>query len=88
MQRRGTKSEAELIATVANIHDGEACLRYAQRAMKAGMPALAAACEERAKALKPFKATSVKKTPGLRSKAGNGTHEDARRRGTGARDAD
>jgi hypothetical protein len=30
--------------------------------MKGGMPALAAACEERAKILKPFKAPSAKKT--------------------------
>lgn len=69
MEIKRTKTEAELITTVANIHDAEACLRYAQRAMKAGMPALAAACEERVKTLKPFKTPSVKKTGTPRSKA-------------------
>jgi len=49
------KTEAELIATVANIQDAERSLLFAQRAIKAGMPALAAACEERAKALTPIK---------------------------------
>ena len=69
MEKKRTKTEAELITAVANIHDAEACLRYAQRAMEAGMPVLAAACEERAKTLKPFKALGVKKTPAPRSKA-------------------
>jgi hypothetical protein len=69
MEKKRTKTETELIATVAKIHDVEACLLYAQRAMKAGMPALAAACEGRAKALKPFKAPGVKKTSSPRSKA-------------------
>lgn len=64
-----TKTEDELIATVANIHDADACLRFAQRAMDQGMPALAAACEERAKTLKPLKSPGGKKTPALRSKA-------------------
>ena len=54
------KTEAELIATVANIQDAEASLLFAHRAIKAGMPNLAAACEERAKALK---STRVKKPP-------------------------
>jgi hypothetical protein len=62
METKGTKTEAELIATVANIHDAKRCLLFAERAMKAGMPALAAACEERAKTLKPFKVPSAKKT--------------------------
>jgi len=55
------KTEAELIATVANIQDAEASLLFAHRALKAGMPELAAACEERAKALKPVKAARAKK---------------------------
>jgi hypothetical protein len=62
METKRTKTEAELIATVANIHDAKRCLLFAERAMKGGMPALAAACEERAKRLKPFKAPGVKKT--------------------------
>jgi hypothetical protein len=57
------KTEAELIATVANIQDAEGSLLFAQRALKAGMPALAAACEERAKTLKPIKPVRVKKKP-------------------------
>jgi len=57
------KTEAELIATVANIQDAEASLLFAQRAIKAGMPELAAACEERAKTLKPIKPTRAKKPP-------------------------
>ncbi|MFO1133738.1 MAG: hypothetical protein U1E30_00795 [Rhodoblastus sp.] len=62
MEKKGTKTEAELIASVANIPDAEGCLLFAQRAMKAGMPALAAACEERAKALKPPKVAGAKKS--------------------------
>src|SRR5215813_7011923 len=62
---KGTKTEAELIATVANIPDAEGCLRLAERAMKRGMLALASACQDRAKILKPLK---VKKTPTPRSK--------------------
>lgn len=54
------KTEAELIATVANIQDAEGSLLFAQRARKAGMPALAAACEERAKVLKPIKPARAK----------------------------
>jgi hypothetical protein len=52
------KTEAELIATVANIQDAERSLLFAQLAIKAGMPALAAACGERAKALTPIKRRS------------------------------
>jgi hypothetical protein len=55
------KTEAELIATVANIQDAEGSLLFAQRALKAGMPALAAACEERAKALTPIRPARAKK---------------------------
>jgi len=55
------KTEAELIATVANIQDAEGSLLFAQRARKAGMPALAVACEERAKALTPIKPARAKK---------------------------
>jgi len=62
METKRTKTEAELIATVANIPDAERCLLFAQRATKGGMPALAAACEERAKTLKPFKVLGVKRT--------------------------
>jgi len=62
MEKQRTKTEAELIATVANIHDAEACLRFARRAIKEGLPALAAACEERAKTLKPIKTPRVRKT--------------------------
>ena len=57
------KTEAELIATVANIQDAEASLLFADRAIKAGMLELAAACEERAKILKPIKPTRAKKPP-------------------------
>jgi hypothetical protein len=62
MEKQRTKTEAELIASVANIHDAEACLRFARRAIKEGLPALAAACEERAKTLKPIKTPRVRKT--------------------------
>ena len=62
-ERPQAKTEAELIATVANIQDAERSLLFAQRALKAGMPALAAACEERAKALTPVKPARAKKKP-------------------------
>jgi hypothetical protein len=62
METRRTKTEAELIATVANIHDAKRCLLFAERAMKEGMPSLAAACEQRAKTLRSFKAPAVKKS--------------------------
>ena len=55
------KTEAELIAGVADITDVEACLRYGERAREKGKLALAAACEERAKSLKPSKSSSAKK---------------------------
>ena len=42
MEEKRSKTEAELIATVANIPDAAGCLRFAERAMKQGMPALAA----------------------------------------------
>jgi hypothetical protein len=61
MEEKRTKTEAELIATVANIHDAKRCLLFAERAMKKGMPALAAACEERAKTLKPVHGSRVPK---------------------------
>jgi hypothetical protein len=57
-----TKTETELIGTVANIHDADALLRFAQRAEKEGMPALAAACKERAITLKPIRTPRVRKT--------------------------
>jgi hypothetical protein len=60
-EKAPAKTEAELIATVANIQDAESSLLFAQRAIKAGMPALAAACEERAKALTPIKSPRAKK---------------------------
>src|ERR1700741_10763 len=66
MEKMPAKTEAELIATVVNIPDAAGCLRFAERAMKKGMPALAAAGRERAKTLKPPKAPGVQ-TP--RSKA-------------------
>jgi hypothetical protein len=47
--KKGTKTEAELIATVANIHDADRCFLFAQRAREAGLLELVAACEERAK---------------------------------------
>ena len=61
MEKAPAKTEAELIATVANIQDADRSLLFAQRAVKAGMPALAAACEERAKALTPIKPPRAKK---------------------------
>lgn len=57
-----TKTETELIGTVANIHDTEALLRFAQRAEKEGMRALAAACKERANMLKPIRTPRVRNT--------------------------
>jgi hypothetical protein len=57
-----TKTEAERIAGVANVPDAESCLRYAQRAREAGMPALAAACEERANTLKPARSSAAGRT--------------------------
>jgi hypothetical protein len=57
------KTEAELIGTVANIQDAAGCLLFAQRAIRAGMPALAAACDERAKALTPAKPPRARKKP-------------------------
>jgi hypothetical protein len=44
VEKAPSKTEAELIATVANIQDVERSLLFAQRAIKAGIPALAAAC--------------------------------------------
>ena len=61
-EKTPAKTEAELIATVANIQDAEASLLFAHRALKAGMPKLAAACEERAKALKPTRAKKPSST--------------------------
>ncbi len=61
MEKKLTKSEAELIATVANIVDPDACLRFAQRAKDRGMLALAAACEEHAKTLGPVKKLGTRK---------------------------
>jgi hypothetical protein len=63
IEKAPPKTEAELIATVPNIQDAAGCLLFAQRAIKAGMPALAAACEERAKALTPAKPSRAKKKP-------------------------
>ena len=63
MEKKPAKTEAELIATVVNIPDAAGCLRFAERAMRKGMPALAAACKERAKTLKPSK------DPGVQSPA-------------------
>ena len=63
MAKAPAKTEAELIATVANIQDADRSLLFAQRAVEAGMPALAAACEERAKALTPIKPPRAKKKP-------------------------
>lgn len=64
MTAKQAKTEAELIATVANLQDAGACLIFAERARAAGMPALVAACEERAKALKPLRVSGVKSTAG------------------------
>jgi hypothetical protein len=66
VEKAPAKTEAELIATVANIQDAERSLLFAQRAIKAGMPALAAACEERAKALTPTKPARAKKPATIR----------------------
>jgi hypothetical protein len=63
VEKAPAKTEAELIATVANIRDAERCLLFAQRATRAGMPALTAACEERAKALTPIKPARAKRKP-------------------------
>ncbi|MDR3570971.1 MAG: hypothetical protein P4L81_02100 [Candidatus Pacebacteria bacterium] len=74
MEKIKPKSEAELIATVAKIQDAESCILFGQRALKAGMIALAAACEERAKALKPNKAIGVKKGLPKKEKTPMKTH--------------
>lgn len=63
------KTESELITTVANITDLEGCRRFGQRANEAGMAALAAACEERAKTLGGVKASRTKNAPSLRGGA-------------------
>jgi hypothetical protein len=68
MTVKQAKTEAELIATVANLQDAGACLIFAERARAADMPALVAACEERAKALKPLRVSGVKFTAGHRSR--------------------
>jgi hypothetical protein len=68
MKGKRAKTEAEIIATVANIRDVEGCLLFAQRATKRGMSALAAACEDRAKIHKSLSVTGVKKTPSLHAK--------------------
>jgi hypothetical protein len=61
VEKAPAKTEAELIATVANIQDAKSSLLFAQRAINAGMPALAAACEERAKVLTPIRLPRAKK---------------------------
>jgi hypothetical protein len=63
-----TKTEAQLVATVPNLHDAKACLLFAERALKAGMLQLAAACEERAKSLKPISVSSSRRTSTPRNK--------------------
>ncbi len=67
--KKGTKTEAELIATVANIHDADRCFLFAQRAREAVLLELVAACEERAKTLKPYKISAPNKASIPRSKA-------------------
>ena len=47
---------------------------FAQRAIKAGMPALAAACEERAKALTPIKPPRAKKPEPIKAAKVNPDH--------------
>ena len=76
------KTEAELIVTVANIQEAERALLFAERALKAGMPSLAAACEERAKILAPIKPARAKKpkpsvdvTEAVIARAGSGQHD-------------
>jgi hypothetical protein len=69
MDKAPAKTEAELIATVANIQDVEGSLLFAQRAIKAGMPALAAACEERARTLNPSKPRAKRKATPLQKVA-------------------
>ena len=66
--KRGTKTEAELIAIVANIDDVEGCFLFAQRASKAGMLELVAAYEATAKTLKPYKGSAANEalTPAIK----------------------
>lgn len=66
---KGTKTEAELIATGANIDDADRCFLFAQRAREAVLLELVAACEERAKRLKPYKISAANKASIPRSKA-------------------
>jgi hypothetical protein len=78
VEKAPAKTEAELIATVANIQDAERSLLFAQRAIKAGMPALAAACGERAKALTPIKPPRAKKPEPIKAtKVNTGQHPTA-----------
>ena len=77
-EKAPAKTEAELIATVANIQDAEGSLLFAQRAIKAGMPALAAACEERAKTLKPTRPQRAKRKPTPLVEAAEGAHDASR----------
>jgi hypothetical protein len=71
VEKAPTKTEAELIATVANIQDAERSLLFAQRAIKFGMPALAAACKARAKALTPIKPPRAKKPEPIKAAKAN-----------------
>lgn len=56
------KTEAELIAIAGTLETVGECERLAKRAKPKGLLLLVAACEERAKALKPVRTSSVRKT--------------------------
>jgi hypothetical protein len=68
------RTEAELIATVVSIDDAEGCLLFARRARHAGMAALAAACEERAKTLRHSKVSGSFKRAAARPRGPMKTH--------------
>lgn len=61
------KTEAELIAIAATLKTVGECERFAERAAAEGMHMLVAACEERAKALKPLRTSGARNAAGQRS---------------------
>jgi len=63
------KTEAELIAIAATLKAVGECERFAERAAAEGMHMLVAACEERAKALKPLRTSGARNAVAQRSNA-------------------
>lgn len=63
------KTEAELIAIAFTLKTVGECERFAERAAHEGMHMLVAACEERAKALRPLRTSGARNTAAQRSNA-------------------